>query len=116
MDSSVFFKYEVVDSELPASEVLDSRGSKVTTVICHGKLVAETRDTVEQIFKIHPFTGRIIMDLGDVDYVDSAGLGALIRLKMSAIRTGGVSVEYVHLTKRVADLLRITNLTEWLGQ
>ena len=108
-------QYEFSYSEVPAAEDLDSRGSKVTTVKCHGKLVAETRDQVEQMFKTTPFKGRIILDLADVDYVDSAGLGALIRLKLSAIRQGGVSVKFMNLTPRVVQLVNIASLTEWFS-
>jgi anti-anti-sigma factor len=111
---AISFEYEVEQSELDESQKLDSRGTKVTTVRCHGKLVAENRDKVEEIFKTHPFTGRIIIDLSDVDYIDSAGLGALIRLKLSAIKTGSVSVNFVKMTPRVLQLMKLTNMTEWL--
>jgi hypothetical protein len=71
------FHYEFEYSEVPESEDLDSRGRKVTTVKCHGNLVAETREQLEGMFKHTPFRGRIVFDLSDVNYVDSAGLGAL---------------------------------------
>jgi anti-anti-sigma factor len=67
------------------------------------------------MFKLHPFRGRIVIDLSDVNYVDSAGLGALIRLKMTAIREVGVSVKFVQMTPRVLQLLKITNLTDWFS-
>lgn len=110
------FHYEFEYSEVDPSEDLDSRGRKVTTVMCHGKLVAETRAQLEEMFKATPFHGRIVMDLGDVTYLDSAGLGALMRLKLSAIKQGGVSVKFVHMTPRVTQLLNIANLTEWFSQ
>lgn len=115
MASNDTFHYEIATSQLPESEVLDSRGDQVTTVKCGGRLVIETRGQIEQIFKDHPFHGRIVMDLSDVSYIDSAGLGALIRLKMSAIKESGVSVEFVEMTPRIMQLLRITNLTEWFS-
>jgi anti-anti-sigma factor len=67
------------------------------------------------MFKVVPFPGRIIIDLGDVDYVDSAGLGALMRLKLSAIKQGGVSVKFVQMTPRAMQLLNIANLTQWFS-
>jgi anti-anti-sigma factor len=109
------FTYEFEYSEVDPSEDLDSRGRKVTTVKCHGSLVAETRDQIEQIFKETPFQGRIIMDLSDVDYVDSAGLGALIRLKLSAVKQGAVSVKYAAMTPRVMQLLKLSNLADWFS-
>ncbi len=115
MASDDKFHYEVEHSELPESEVLDTRGNQVTTVKCHGRLVADTRGQIEEIFKIHPFKGHIVMDLSDVNYVDSAGLGALIRLKLSAISQGSVSVEYVEMTPRVMQLLKVANLAQWFS-
>lgn len=109
------FHYDIEHSEIDPSEDLDSRGTKVTTFKCHGKLVVETRDQIEEMFKQHPFRGRIVIDLSDVSYIDSAGLGALIRLKMSAIKEPGVSVSFVEMTPRVLQLLKITNLTDWFS-
>src|SRR5271165_201483 len=111
MASQDSFHYEVEHSELPESEALDARGNKMSTFKCHGRLVIETRDQIEEMFKLHPFHGHIVIDLNDVSYIDSAGLGALIRLKMSAIKEGGVSVQFVQMAPRVMQLLKLTNLT-----
>jgi anti-anti-sigma factor len=111
--SSFHCDYEY--SELDPAEVLDSRGSKVTTVKCHGRLVAETRDQIEQMFKETPFRGHIVIDLSDVEYMDSAGLGALIRLKLSAVKEPGVSVKFEHITPRVLQILKIANLVDWFS-
>jgi anti-anti-sigma factor len=35
-----------------------------------------------------PEGGRIVIDLGDLSYMDSTGLGALVSLKASAIKQG----------------------------
>jgi anti-anti-sigma factor len=67
------------------------------------------------MFKLTPFHGRIVIDLSDVSYVDSAGLGALVRLKLSAIKQGGVSVNLVQMTPRALQLLKITNLADWFS-
>lgn len=107
------FQYEIEYSEIDPSEALDSRGTKVTTIHCHGRLIAENRTQLEELFKTTPFQGRIVIDLHDVNYIDSAGLGALIRLKLSAVKQGGVSVKFVQMTPRVMQLLSIANLTDW---
>ncbi len=113
MATPIAFSYEFEYSEVDPSENLDSRGPKVTRVKCHGKLVAETRDQLDDIFKQTPFQGRIIMDLAGVDYLDSAGLGGLMRLKLRAIKDGGVSVHFEHMQPRITQLLRLANLTEF---
>jgi len=107
------FSYEFEYSELDKSEDLDSRGTKVTTVKCHGDLVVETKDQLDEMFKQTPFHGRIVMDMSDVNYVDSSGLGGLMRLKLHAIKEGGVSVKFVQMTPRVMQLLNLSNLTDW---
>ncbi len=109
------FHYAVEHSEVHEPEDLDSRGSRVTTYKCSGSLVIETRDQLAEMFKERPFRGRIVIDLGEVRHIDSAGLGALVRLKMSAAREPGVSVKFVNMSPRVLQLLKITNLTDWFS-
>jgi len=109
------FYYESEYSEVDSPEVLDSLGNKVTTIKCHGRLVLETKGQLEEMFKHIPFQGRIVIDLSDVDYIDSAGLGALVRLKVSAKKEAGVSVKFVQMTRRVMQLLSATQLREWFS-
>jgi len=52
---------------------------------------------------------RILLNLGDVNYIDSAGLGALISSYTTTKRQGG-QLKLVNLTKRIQDLLAITKL------
>src|SRR5215510_9349840 len=52
---------------------------------------------------------RILLNLGDVSYIDSAGLGALISSYTTTRREGG-QLKLVNLTKRIQDLLAITKL------
>jgi len=93
----------------------DSRGSRVTTFKCHGSLVIETRDQLAEMFRERPFHGHIVIDLGGVSHIDSAGLGALVRLKMSAAKHPGVSIIFVNMAPRVQQLLKIANLTDWFS-
>ena len=52
---------------------------------------------------------RILLNLADVNYIDSAGLGTLIGAYTTVKREGG-SLKLVNLTKRIQDLLAITKL------
>ena len=52
---------------------------------------------------------KILLNLADVIYVDSSGLGHLIS-SYNAARIGGGQLKLLNLTKRVRDLLVITNL------
>jgi anti-sigma B factor antagonist len=52
---------------------------------------------------------KIILNLGDVPYIDSAGLGEVVRTYTTVSRQGG-SLKLLNLTKRIQDLLSITKL------
>lgn len=52
---------------------------------------------------------RLLLNLEDVPYVDSAGLGEIVRAYTTVSRQGG-KLKLVNLTKRITDLLAITKL------
>ena len=54
-------------------------------------------------------TSKLIVNLGGVTYVDSAGLGELVSGLAAARKTGG-DMKLSNLSKRVGDLLRVTHL------
>ena len=100
-------------SEVEKSPNKDEHGNNVTTIKCHGKLVAGSAAEIKAV--VHPLIpagGRIIVDLGDVSHLDRSGLGTLVGLKASAMRQGFCILEFANLTTRVLELLRITNLTQ----
>jgi anti-anti-sigma factor len=87
-------------------------GIKTTTVRCHGRLVNQTAGEVKDIVKpLIPQGGSIIIDLSDVSFLDSLGLGTLVGLKVSAINEGYCTLKLENISPRVKELLRLTNLT-----
>ena len=107
MDEQVFFRYEMEKSQD------EQTGAKVTTVKCHGRLVFESaREMCEQLKPLIPLGGRIVIDLGDVSYLDSSGLGALVGLKVSAVNQGFCTLELVNMAPRVIELMRITKVMQ----
>jgi anti-sigma B factor antagonist len=52
---------------------------------------------------------KIVLNLGGVPYIDSAGLGEVVRTYTTVSRQGG-SLKLLNLTKRITDLLSITKL------
>jgi anti-sigma B factor antagonist len=52
---------------------------------------------------------RILLNLAEVPYIDSAGLGEIVRTYTTVSRQGG-QLKLVNLTKRITDLLSITKL------
>ena len=52
---------------------------------------------------------KLILNLEGVPYVDSAGLGEIVRTYTTVSRQGG-NLKLLNLTKRIQDLLQITKL------
>lgn len=52
---------------------------------------------------------RVVLDLGDVSYIDSAGLGTLVAGYTSARGNGG-EIRLANVTKKFHELLNITKL------
>jgi anti-sigma B factor antagonist len=52
---------------------------------------------------------KILMDLGDVDYIDSSGIGEMVAA-YTTVRSAQGELKIVRLTKRVHDILQITRL------
>jgi len=52
---------------------------------------------------------KILLNLAEVPYIDSAGLGEIVRTFTTVSRQGG-NLKLLNLTKRITDLLAITKL------
>ena len=52
---------------------------------------------------------KLVLNLEGVPYIDSAGLGEIVRTYTTVSRQGG-SLKLLNLTKRIEDLLAITKL------
>src|SRR5437773_12503459 len=52
---------------------------------------------------------KVLLNLADVSYVDSAGLGAIVQAYATLNKNGG-SLKLLNATKRIKDLLSITKL------
>ena len=83
----------------------------VKVVDCAGRIVfgdeaSQLRDTIKKELSEN---NRIVLNLANVSYIDSGGIGTLVSLFTSARNAGG-DIKLVNLTKRVGDLLQITKL------
>ncbi len=52
---------------------------------------------------------KILLNLGDVDYIDSSGIGELVGA-YTTVRGASGELKLVYLTKRVRDIIQITRL------
>ncbi len=83
----------------------------VTIIDCSGRLIfgdeaALLRETVKAML---PQTKHIVLNLKNVTYIDSGGLGTLVGLYSSA-QSSGCEVKLAQLTPRSTQLLQVTKL------
>jgi len=92
------------------------RDGDTTTIKCHGRLVSGTaQELYEEGKKVIPGTKKVILDLADLTYVDSMGLGVLVRLYVHA-RQEKSELQLLHLGKQLRNLLKLTNLLSVFAQ
>jgi len=72
-----------------------------------GEGSVQLRDAIRDL--ISKGQRRILLDLGDVNYIDSSGLGELVSAYTTA-RNQGATLKLLKLTKKVHDLLQLTKL------
>jgi len=86
--------------------------SHVTIVDINGRITLgdETgllRDTVRQL--IAQGKKKIVLNLANVDYMDSSGVGELVS-SFTTVRNAGGELKLLALTKKVQDVLYVTKL------
>jgi anti-sigma B factor antagonist len=89
--------------QLDGITIVDLRGR-----ITLGEGSVTVRDTVHDL--LSKGLKRILLNLGDVNYIDSSGIGELVSAFTAAKKQGG-ELKLLNLTKKVHDLLQITKLS-----
>ncbi|HZR64700.1 MAG TPA: STAS domain-containing protein [Terriglobales bacterium] len=84
----------------------------VNIVDCNGRITlgegsVVLRDTVKDL--LSKGQKKILLNLGEVNYIDSSGIGELVSAYTTAKNQGG-ELKLLNLTKKVHDLLQITKL------
>ena len=90
-----------------------------TLVKCSGRLNFEISAEFKQEMRaLVSQTKRIVLDLNEVTFMDSSGLGAIIGVYVTAKRTN-CEVQLINLSKRVQELLgmaKVLSVFESCGQ
>ena len=86
--------------------------SHVTIVDLNGRITlgdetGKLRDTVRNL--ISAGKKKIVLNLAQVDYLDSSGVGELVS-SFTAVRNAGGELKLLSLTKKVQDVLYVTKL------
>jgi len=93
-------------------EIAERAAGDVTILDVTGKMTLGEGDEILKD-KVHSLAlqGRkkIVLNLAGVPYIDSAGLGEIVRTYTTVSRQGG-NLKLLGLTKRITDLLSITKL------
>jgi anti-sigma B factor antagonist len=84
----------------------------VTIMDCSGRITlgegsVQLRDEVRDL--LSKGSKQILLNLGDVTYIDSSGIGELVSA-FTTVRNQGGDLKLLNLTKKVHDLLQITKL------
>jgi anti-sigma B factor antagonist len=81
-----------------------------SVITCSGRLTSDTVSSLQNaVAGLLPQTKSIAIDLTDVTFVDSMGLGALVGLYVSAKRAGS-KLRVINLNARIKDLFSLTHL------
>ena len=72
-----------------------------------GEGASSFRDTIREM--VAGGDKKVLLNLGDVTYVDSSGIGELVSGFTTVTNQGG-QLKLLNLTKRIQDLLQITKL------
>jgi anti-sigma B factor antagonist len=96
-------KMQVSTRQVGNVAVIDISGK-----ITHGEGNVKLREIVRDL--LGEDSNQILLNLGEVHYIDSSGMGELVRIYIS-IRNQGGEVKLVNPSRRVQDLLQMTRLT-----
>ena len=85
------------------------------TVRCSGRITMENaarlRETARALIAEHK---RLVIDLSDVNYLDSSGLGMIVGVYVSAKRAG-CQLKLINLRPRVKEIFTLARLDEALA-
>ena len=93
---------QIAERETGSVTVLDLSG-KITL----GEGDTQLKDKLNSL--LHQGKKNVLFNLAEVNYVDSAGLGALVMAYTTVTREGG-SLKLLNVTRKLQDLLSITKL------
>jgi len=96
-----------VSVKLTTRQVGDVSVVDVAGRITLGEGSSSLRDTIREL--LTKGNKKVLLNLGEVSYIDSSGIGELVSA-FTSVTNGGGQLKLLNLTKKVTDLLQITKL------
>lgn len=97
-------------------DLTTDRAPRETIVHCTGRITSDTvpllKTTVKPLFSA---STTVVLDLTNVSYMDSSGLGAIVGLYVSA-RAAHSQLKLINLNQRLKELFSITRLGQVLTE
>jgi len=92
------------------------RTSTEMIVHCTGKISSNTIQSLKTTVKpLFSESKTIVLDLTNVSYMDSSGLGAIVGLYVSA-KTANSQLKLINLNQHLKELFSITRLGQFLAE
>jgi len=80
-------------------------------VHCSGKVTARSSEQLlNAVRPLIPDSKRVVLELSRLEYLDSSGLGAVVRLWMTG-KKANCELKVANLTPRIKDLFVLTNIS-----
>lgn len=84
----------------------------ITVVECSGRIVqgAESTQLQQHVDDLLPVNRHILLHLGEVDFIDSSGVGLLVRL-LTRMQNAHGDLKLCTVSSKIVEVLRITRLS-----
>ena len=97
-------------TETPVLTLRTEIDGDVRIVRCSGKLTSRVSGLLHaEVKPLIPNAKKIVLDLSDLTFMDSMGLGTIVTLYVSS-RAAGCQLELINLSRRMRDLFTIAHL------
>jgi anti-sigma B factor antagonist len=97
---------------VPTPELQLNIEKKAEQVIVYGsgRITSATSELLQKTIRgLIPQTKRVVLDLADVDYIDSSGLGAMVSVYLAASKAQCI-LELANPKPRIRDLFELSRL------
>jgi anti-sigma B factor antagonist len=97
------------------NQIIDRTPTEII-VHCNGRMTSDTTQSLKTTVKpLFSESKTVVLDLTNVSYLDSSGLGAIVGLYVSA-KTANSQLKLINLNQHLKELFSITRLGQFLAE